>query len=563
MAETTAVDAQSLRRTQSTGDIPTVAPPSRARISASHRRSGQGGHHTNPSSPVNNAGQPDMTPWLRQAGQTPNRTQDSLAPAQLAPTRRPQSLYARTKDFLGMGPNASRTRKALVSLVWTMAYSFLQVAAIIAVLSVASVTGSPQDSSIDQIKACGRPLVAWNCIWIVRLALSSGLAYWNFLRIRAADSATREDPETTTRPSTSQGTRTTDTRQRRQRDRRSRRTSTASTSASAGNPEEPAIPYSQIYARLSLFSSMLTLTWFLTAHILEYTSVDTCRLSAPLVWWLTFAILCTMYFLVLEVVLFGFLVFMILPFIMLFYSIVLLCLGRHPLQNPHYIKPEIGKLSKSIVDRIPLVIYIPPPPDDESTPISLPKPVHSYPPKQPGSLPKRRFAFFRKKTSKKDKVVDGASDKTKKSPIPEEKNGPETWEDNWEQCEHPFVRLEGNRAACAICLMDFEEPKRLSGLPKEEEPTKDVLPIISPPKREEEVEIPVERITEEERDALPRLEDAGEGPQPLRLLACGHVFHKTCIDPWLTDVSGRCPVCQRPVEIDDVEPKKSRRRRRS
>jgi len=61
---------------------------------------------------------------------------------------------------------------------------------------------------------------------------------------------------------------------------------------------------------------MLTLTWFLIAHILEYTTVDSCRLSAPLVWWLTFSILCTMYFLVLEVLVFGFLVFMVLPFIM-------------------------------------------------------------------------------------------------------------------------------------------------------------------------------------------------------------------------------------------------------
>jgi hypothetical protein len=156
---------------------------------------------------------------------------------------------------------------------------------------------------------------------------------------------------------------------------------------------------------LSLLSSMLTLTWFLTAHILEYTSIDSCRLSSPLVWWLTFGILCTMYFLVLEVLVFGFLVFMVLPFIMvspapfrpahvpigiplqLFYSIILLCLGRHPLQNPHYIKPEIDKLPKAIVERIPLVIYIPPPPEDDgkAQPISLPKPVHSYPPKAPAS----------------------------------------------------------------------------------------------------------------------------------------------------------------------------------
>lgn len=37
---------------------------------------------------------------------------------------------------------------------------------------------------------------------------------------------------------------------------------------------------------------------------------------------------------------------------------------------------------------------------------------------------------------------------------------------------------------------------------------------------------------------------------------------KVCVDPWLIDVSGRCPVCQRPVQLEDVEPKKSKRRRR-
>ncbi|KAH7888593.1 hypothetical protein F5I97DRAFT_722104 [Phlebopus sp. FC_14] len=570
MSESPAIDAQSLRRTQSTGDIPTreAAQSARARISASHHRSGHAGHHTNPSSPIASTAATGTTPWLRQAGQASSQPDNSapLAPP-TPPTPLPPelSLLARIKLFLGVGPNASRTRKALVSLVWALTYGFLQAAAIIVVLSIASVSDSPQDASIDQIKACGRPLVAWNCIWIVRVTLTSGLAYWNYLRIRAVHNSPR-DVESTSQPA-GQGSGAADASAAGQRGQRGDRLITTSAGpAPTSDSEEPALPYNHVYARLSLFSSMLTLTWFLTAHILEYTSVDTCRLSAPLVWWLTFSILCTMYFLVLEVILFGFLVFMVLPFIMLFYSIILLCLGRHPLQNPHYIKPEIGKLPKSIVDRIPLVIYIPPPPDDPSQPISLPKPIHSYPPPPPpSSLRKKRFAFFRKKSSRTEGETDRdtANKKTKSSTSPEAKEG-ETWEDNWEQCEYPFVRLDGNRAACAICLMDFEEPKRLSTVTKDEEAVKESNQQVAPSHHpEQEVEIPVERITEEERNSLPRLEDAGEGPQPLRLLACGHVFHKTCIDPWLTDVSGRCPVCQRPVELDDVEPKKSRRRQRN
>ncbi|KAF8557598.1 hypothetical protein OG21DRAFT_1538518 [Imleria badia] len=551
MSNTPALDSQSLRRTQSTGDIPTITQPARARISASHRRSAQRGLETVPSSPINNPDLTEPTPWLRQAGQSPSGTLPAPAPQ---PGQRPsRSFFQRLKELLGMGPDASRTRKALVSLVGTLLYNFLQAATVITLLSAASAIKSPQDPTIDQIHACSRPLVAWNCLWLVRLALSSGLTYWNYIRIRAADNAAREDSESTARSGESQPTRPGDLRHRRQQD---------GGTSTATNSEDPPVPYNHIYARLSLFLSMFTLTWFLTAHILEYTSVNTCRLSAPLVWWLTFGILCTMYLLVLEVILFGFLVFMVLPFIMLFYSIILLCLGRHPLQNPHYIKPDIGKLPKSLVDRIPLVIYIPPPPDDTSAPISLPKPIHTYPPNPHAPAPRKRFAFFRRKVSKKDNMSDpNAKDRSARVSTPETIKEPETWEDNWEQCEHPFVRLEGNRAACAICLMDFEEPRRLSAIPQQD-PDKDDALVAPPSPPTEEAVIPVENITEEERDALPRLEDAGEGPQPLRLLACGHVFHKTCIDPWLTDVSGRCPVCQRRVEIDEEPPKKSRRRRR-
>ncbi|KAG1878114.1 hypothetical protein DFJ58DRAFT_754054 [Suillus subalutaceus] len=570
MSEALAIDAQSLRRTQSTGDI---HPPPRARLSTSHHHSEQEGRNFNvTSSPIAEGTAEDTprNPWFTPSTTIPTGQQQSRRSS--TSTSQPHlSLIPRVKAFFGIGPDAPRTRKALVSVVWSLTYSFIQVAAIIAVLGVASVVTSPTEANVRQIDSCVRPLVAWNCIWIVKVCLSSTLAYWNFVRIRKAERTVRSgDTESGDRSRTSNDGgphRNDPPGRRRQRDphRRARNT----TSGSTPNQEEPTPPYSYLYARLSLLSSMLTLTWFLTAHILEYTSVNSCRLASPLVWWLTFGILCTMYFLVLEVLVFGFLVFMVLPFIMLFYSIILLCLGRHPLQNPHYIKPEIDKLPKAIVERIPLVIYIPPPPEDDgkAQPISLPKPVHSYPPKAPASrTPRRRFAFFRRRSNKSEQ---GGEIRDGKQGMKSEVKDPETWEDNWEQSKYPFVRLEGNRAACAICLMDFEEPKRLSAaaeistMEKSEEQVAVTAEDNPPRQREEEVEVPVERITEEERGGLPRLEDAGVGPQPLRLLACGHVFHKTCIDPWLTDVSGRCPVCQRPVELDDTEPKKSKRGRRS
>lgn len=35
-----------------------------------------------------------------------------------------------------------------------------------------------------------------------------------------------------------------------------------------------------------------------------------------------------------------------------------------------------------------------------------------------------------------------------------------------------------------------------------------------------------------------------EKGQDIRLLPCGHQFHPACVDPWLLDVSGTCPLCR-------------------
>jgi len=57
----------------------------------------------------------------------------------------------------------------------------------------------------------------------------------------------------------------------------------------------------------------MTLSWFLTAHILEYTSINTCRQTSPHLWWLVFGILCILYLMVLEVVLLGIIVLVVAP----------------------------------------------------------------------------------------------------------------------------------------------------------------------------------------------------------------------------------------------------------
>jgi hypothetical protein len=199
----------------------------------------------------------------------------------------------------------------------------------------------------------------------------------------------------------------------------------------------------------------------------------------------------------------------------------LICRGRHPYQTPHYIKPEIGKLPKHVVENIPLVIYIPPPPDELASPIAIPKNVYSYPPKPSvPSPPSKRFKFLRQKSKSKE-AKSGTKTAIERA---DSKDVTMTWEDNWEKAEYPFVRLEGNRAACVICLMDFEEPKRLTCLEEAKADETNEKEEIQAEEYDSTVqEVPVHNTSP--RPAQLKLEDAGAGVQPLRLLECGHVFH--------------------------------------
>ncbi|KAJ3896281.1 hypothetical protein GG344DRAFT_36893 [Lentinula edodes] len=473
------------------------------------------------------------------------------------PPRRPvyppnHSTIARLLRFFGYGNDASKVRKQLVSLIWSLGWGFAQMVSIVVVLASSAPKASPTVPGANEWTACERPLGVWSCLWLARVIVACVLAYWGWTRDRSTQSRNaRIDPESGQRASNSEHPgqiRSHNSQQPPSHGTHSPQTQNAN------------LPHTVMFRRLSLFSSMYSLTWFLTAHILVYTSIKTCRFSSPHIWWLVFAILCTTYLIILEVIILGLIVFVFAPVVFLIWNIFLLCIGRHPLQNPQMIKPDIGKLPKSFVDRIPLVMYIPPPPDASPMegPIQIPPSIYSYPPKSPVKgteiSAKRRFRFikFRKFSSKSNKMsTDGTTDSSKQ----EKSTKPGSWEDNWDTEGYPYVVLDDNRAACAICLLDFEEPTRLH--PVGEEQSKVVESEANGGSAEVEV------ISEEERESNElRLADVGEGAQPLRLLKCGHVFHKTCLDPWLTDVSGRCPVCQRQVELPEPEQQKKKKERR-
>jgi hypothetical protein len=121
------------------------------------------------------------------------------------------------------------------------------------------------------------------------------------------------------------------------------------------------------------------------------------------------------------------------------------------------------KIPQIFVDRIPLLIYIPPPPADSAQE----KPALSYPPKLAvaSPLPKMRFRFIRSLSTFRWKKKGTGADSFPEEEIDEHPGDSQTWEEHREQGGYPFVVLEDNRAVCTICLMDFEEPKRMGELP--------------------------------------------------------------------------------------------------
>ncbi|KAI5123656.1 hypothetical protein M0805_001686 [Coniferiporia weirii] len=497
----------------------------------------------------------------------------------------------RVLAFFGYG-TGNRLRRELVSLIWTLSFGSVQFIVTIAILSYSSVHHSPTQPSISEWKACDKPLGLWGCFWIVKVALDCCVTYWGWKRewklrqgerIRSEGDVEEALPSPADRLSTDGQI---DLATLDPADDRRRR--------------EASLPLSKLYSRLSLSLSLIIISWFLTSNILVFTSLHSCRFAAPHLWWLIFSILCLQYLIILEVFAIALLVFIIGPLIYLFWNIILLCLGRHPVQNPHYINPEIGGLPKKLVDQIPLVLYIPSPPGDDlkgtdelaagDGTITKPEPAyttgeHTYPPKSPP--PKRRFTFLRKSSSRSFAALSASGAHDEKAD-----GDPRVWEDCWEHGEFPFVRLTENRASCAICLLDFEEPRRrvareviklwaqnnggnVNGetvAARTEAPqqvgtyvtSSDSSAPNSSGRAEDQhdiQEVPASRNTEARASVSSlRLEDAGEGPQPLRLLECGHVFHKTCVDPWLVDVSGRCPTCQRPVVMRTSQKKRDRDR---
>lgn len=97
--------------------------------------------------------------------------------------------------------------------------------------------------------------------------------------------------------------------------------------------------------------------------------------------------------------------------------------------------------------------------------------------------------------------------------------------------KYPLYPLPSHRSTCPICLVDYETPGSSSSEGLNDGEATD---------------------TQGGQDGdKPSSEKQDEDQLVLRVLPCNHVLHRHCVDEWLTTVSGRCPVCQRPVLGDE------------
>ncbi|KAG8915841.1 hypothetical protein FRC02_004344, partial [Tulasnella sp. 418] len=312
-----------------------------------------------------------------------------------------------------------------------------------------------------------------------------------------------------------------------------------------------------------------------------------CRRSAPHIWWLALALFCRGSLTVVEMIVTAVFRFILTPlcllsalfiFELLHFTLILIpnqvysaltrCFAYFLDMAAHFgsvlnsinipppppdtdnasipgsdiINYDIRPLSKAEVDRIPLVIYIPPPPSSSDVGSS-------------GHTARRDSSGARKQ--EQDLKDDGYS-----SPLASRFVDPghicsedidNSWETGFEKGEFPFIQLEASRASCAICLCDFI-PARRKNSSDSAEAKNDAQPGESLKSDE--------KSNTENNNASSGTEAEVNRCDSLRILACRHVFHAECLEPWLLGASGRCPTCQQTVEVDAIDPEifKSERR---
>ncbi|KAG8903713.1 hypothetical protein FRB99_002849 [Tulasnella sp. 403] len=510
---------------------------------------------------------------------TPTPTTHRHSPT---PVEARRSTITAFSAFRGLWPlvkfifsrDGREVRKQL-SICLRAIFTLSQVIIVIVFLSLSgSVWTSKTDPDISEWHACDRPLGAWSTIWGVRGCFNIMMHAWEWRRYwdqrRARARRDVESPEDRTpvqrynrdstlmsevrappvpptpsspQPSYDSPTRATIPRQTTQPSISAMERGTAVAQPQPNSTQSPRnvrgtqTQSDQMFDRMDTILTILGIVHFVGNNIFLYTSVYSCRIVAPHVWWLAFGIVCLGYVIVVELLLIAFVVFVLGPFLLLVLNILMLCLGRRVDANGNpQIHAEIPKMDKRLLALIPLKIYIPSPFDDDTPDETSPNPT--YPPNSPTAkgpetaggqigIPTASSTRARGTSIFATLLQWFRPSKTLSSPKvaqakPSSGEPESAHEAQFERGPYPFIRLERNRATCSICLVDFVPPKRRAEKDKRP-PSEHVAPSQQPDIK------PLESAkggsSKAEAGAGAGSEHQGTPGEPLRVLSCGHVFH--------------------------------------
>ncbi|UZJ54785.1 hypothetical protein CBS101457_004105 [Exobasidium rhododendri] len=332
--------------------------------------------------------------------------------------------------------------------------------------------------------------------------------------------------------------------------------------------------------KLSRFNDLLGfchVVLFIVGNYTVWTSIECSHAPAesrPL--WITcVSMLSITYVIILEVCLMIFLIVFFLPVLIA----ILRALGLASRLPQGGIHPETGKIAQDTIDEQSRLVYFTLAKEDEGEavlaserdartsredleiitaqgmqeqskdddgiteavitplPLSRSTSMHKEHNAEPSSSPQRPrrkrvgvlFGFGRN-----SKVSDTSSSTQKQD---------QKWDDSTKpRLKYPIYPIPAHRATCPICLCDFEEISAETGSRNTADDTRGEAEKAPQPQGQTSM-----KMEEEQPD---------DEVEPLRLLRCGHVMHKSCVDQWLTTVSGRCPVCQKPI-VTSVHDNKS------
>ncbi|CDW99386.1 hypothetical protein [Sporisorium scitamineum] len=296
--------------------------------------------------------------------------------------------------------------------------------------------------------------------------------------------------------------------------------------------------------KISTLLGLASLVIFFVGNAIVYSSTECSQKPAEAVplFWSALASLIVVYIFIFEIAMLAFLIVCALPLLI----VVMRALGLNHRLPQRELHPETGKIDQKEVDkRVKLVYYTPAEEDEDGAPAGstggdmiLPQPndegdeaakqgseVDETRSNRPGLGSRRptqetvqttsrtalgrlsrltRILIVRQRSETSTSRLSGggkaAASSSNPCSSPSTPHAETTASPSSGQVKpskrgkpkYPLHPLPAHRATCPICLCDFEEP---------------------------------------EPDQQPE-------PEPLRLLECGHVMHRSCVDQWLTTVSG-------------------------